>query len=53
MTTPFTRFEAPSRVSTPYRPSGDTVTSLIVRASIRIESVRTMLFMSVMSNTSA
>src|SRR3712207_8394582 len=33
ITTPFTRFDAPSRDSTPYRPSGDTVTSLIVRAS--------------------
>jgi hypothetical protein len=51
--TPLTRLDAPSREMDAYRPSGETVTSLIVRASTRIESVLTMLFRSVMSKISA
>src|SRR5687767_11212728 len=41
-TTPLMRLDAPSRDSAAYRASGDTVTSLIVRASTLMESVRTM-----------
>ena len=49
MTTPFTRFEAPSRESAAQRPSGETVTSLMVRASTWTESVLNRLEGSVMS----
>jgi hypothetical protein len=53
MTTPFTRLDAPSRDNAPHRPSGDTVTSLIVRASTWTESVFRGFAKSEMSKTYA
>ena len=49
ITTPFRRFDAPSRLSAAYRPFGATFTSFTVRASTWMESVLKMLVGSVTS----